>query len=214
MNRSTFNLDTILFHCESPKKSLLSAPWEDPAFYSQWLAQTTYFVSHSSRLLALCAAHCPMEKQNFHLRFLAHAAEEKGHEKMAQKDLSQLGYSLHDLPELSSTQSFYQPQYYWIQYKSPLAFLGYIFCLELLAKEVGPFIYKKVLDSYGGKAQLFIRVHAEEDEDHVEKAVELLQLLNEEEQQYALANLQQSCQNYEQILRDCLTQRGFKKQAA
>lgn len=214
MNKSLFNLDTILFHCDSPKKTLLSAPWEDPVFYSQWLAQTTHFVSHSSRLLALCAAHCAMDEQNFHLRFLAHAAEEKGHEKMAQKDLSQLGYSLEDLPELPSTQSFYQPQYYWIQYKNPMAFLGYIFCLELLAKEVGPFILKKVTEAYGGKAQLFIRVHAEEDEDHVESAIQLLQQLNEEQRQYALANLKQSCQNYEQILRDCQAKTGHKKQAA
>ncbi|HWU44947.1 MAG TPA: hypothetical protein VN132_15950, partial [Bdellovibrio sp.] len=58
------------------EKTLQAAPhypWEDKNFYCAWLAQTTYYVRHSTRLLALGGALAPLQQQELHNRFLKHA---------------------------------------------------------------------------------------------------------------------------------------------
>lgn len=209
-----FNPDSIKEICKGPEQALLQAPWEDVAFYSEWLAQTAFFVNHSTRLLSLCAAHCNRDQQIFHDRFISHAAEEKGHERLAIKDLRNIGMDFKDFSEASATMSLYQPQYFWIQFKSPTAFFGYIFCLEIIAKEVGPTIFKKTTELYGPKASHFIRVHAEEDQDHVEKALKMLNQINETDQIYAMENLIQSCDNYVRLVDHCQVVATRKRSAA
>lgn len=209
-----FNPNSIKEICKGPEKVLLQAPWEDVAFYSEWLAQTAFFVSHSTHLLSLCAAHCNSDQQIFHDRFISHAAEEKGHARLAIKDIQNIGLDFTEFSEASATMSLYQPQYFWIQFKSPIAFFGYIFCLEIIAKEAGPTIFQKTIELYGPKASHFIRVHAEEDQDHVEKALKMLNQINEVDGIYAMENLIQSCDNYTRLVDHCQAMAARKCSAA
>ncbi|WII73759.1 iron-containing redox enzyme family protein [Bdellovibrio sp. 22V] len=190
-------------YLERTGEKLVKAPWTDPNFYAAWCAQTTYYVRHSTRLLALAGAHTAWKDQEFHNRFLKHAAEEKGHENLTLLDLKHLDRKIENIPEFAATQSFYQPQYYWIEKVSPMAFYGYILCLECLAAQFGPPITKKLTEHYGPKGAHFWRVHSEEDPGHVEEAVSRVEKFPEEVQEIVLRNMIQSFENYEKILESC-----------
>ena len=199
------NIFKMLDECTTRMdQTLRSAPWNDASFYAAWLAQTTYYVRHSTRLLALAGAHASQEEQEFHLRFLKHAEEEKGHEKLTLLDLKHLGKKIDVIPEFAATQSLYQTQYYWIEKISPLAFFGYILCLENIAMKVGPVINKTVEQQYGPKGAHFWRVHAEEDVDHVAEAIRRVESLPVETQQLILANMIQSFENYTAMIKSCM----------
>jgi hypothetical protein len=182
---------------------LQAAPWENREFYTSWLAQTTYFVQHSTRLCGLASAYCNENQQSYHQRFLHHGIEEKGHEKLSILDLKSFGQELKNYEELPGTRSFYQTQYYWIQHKHPLALFGYIIFLECLAIEQGPKLTQRVTKAYGEKAARFLKVHSEEDIDHVEKAMEQIRQAPADAQEHIIQNLQQSFYNYEALLTQC-----------
>ena len=118
-------------------EAISSYPWQDPEAYALYLSQTYYYVLHSTRLLALSAAHMKVSDNTFHRRFLEHASEEKGHDLMALKDLEVLGFRLEDFPELPHTRMFWETQYYKIEHNDPLSLLGYVIALEALASEHG-----------------------------------------------------------------------------
>src|SRR5690606_24416532 len=71
-------------------------PWTSRKVYGDWLAQTYYYVRHSTRLLAAAAARFPLDERGsaLHYRFAAHIGEEKRHEQLALHDLQQLGFTL------------------------------------------------------------------------------------------------------------------------
>lgn len=153
------------------QSSYESMPWDQKEFYANYLAQTFYYVRHSTRILALSAGRLSYEKdQKIHLRFLKHLGEEANHEKLALNDLKFLGYKLQDFDELNSTRFFYEPQYYKIEHQHPLALMGYILFLEVLAQNVCPPLSAKLTNLYGKKSATFLLVHGEEDPSHVEEA--------------------------------------------
>lgn len=175
-------------------------PWDDKMFYGNWLAQTYYYVQHSTRLLALSAARFDISQDKQHKRFLMHLREETGHEKMATNDLKHLNLTAHQFPQLHSTASFYQTQYYWIQNVSPITFLGYILALEGMAVYSGPYIHQVVSQVFGKKASVFVSVHCTEDEDHLPKALNLLSELTSTEIDWIYENFCLSCDNYISML--------------
>lgn len=182
---------------------LENCPWENPEFYSRWLAQTTYFVNCSSRILTLASAHCPPKYQSFHLRFLSHAAEEKGHEKLSMMDLKHIGYKLEDIPEMVNTQLLYQNLFYWIQFRNPLAIFGWVLALECMALERGKKLLEKTEKAHGPKGSHFLRVHANDDVEHVKEAMEMIEQMPEESYPDILQNMKQTFYNYENMLEEC-----------
>ena len=115
-------------------EEIVKYPWESEQFYAEYLAQTYFFVRHSTRLLALAGARCDAATRNsLHLRFLKHASEEKNHELVVLKDLMALGYRIEEYNEAASTKALYATQFYNIDYISPESFFGYIFALEGVA---------------------------------------------------------------------------------
>jgi len=42
--------------CQITHEILIHSPWENQSFYAEWLAQTYFYVRHSTRLLCLAAA--------------------------------------------------------------------------------------------------------------------------------------------------------------
>lgn len=179
-----------------------SFPWEHTQAYMNWLAQCYYFVSHSTRLLALSAAYAPHTENMLHKRMLQHIAEEVGHEMMAANDIKQLGGHLSNYKELIETKAFYQNQYYTIQNKSASSFLGYILFLEGLASTKGFDIYKRICSQHGEKACIFVKVHAEEDQGHIESAFKLVESLPAASWQDIESNMIQSTHIYQKMLEE------------
>jgi thiaminase len=174
--------------------------WEDPQCYASWLSQTFHFVSHSTRLIALAASRFYLDQEGLHNRFLAHIHEEKSHEKLAIHDIKALGLEPANFPELSVTKGFYRSQYYFIERVDAASFLGYIMALEGIAVYAGPVALKKVQKAHGIKAASFLKVHSEEDVEHIEQALNQFDQLTPKAQAQTYENLIQSGELYCQML--------------
>jgi pyrroloquinoline quinone (PQQ) biosynthesis protein C len=179
-------------------------PWENPQAYGDWLAQTYFYVCHSTRLLAAAAARFPYDERGniLHHRFAAHMAEEKKHELLCIHDLKKIGSSIEAHSEHHSTRSFYEVQYYKIEHKTPLALFGYILPLEAVGPMFGLPICDRLVKAYGEKSESFMRVHSEDDVEHIEKAFEMLKSVTPREQAYIEENIRQTAFGYISMLED------------
>lgn len=175
-------------------------PWQNKYAYMNWLAQCYYFVKHSTRLLALSSSLAPFSEEVLHKRMLKHVVEEMGHEKLVEKDIKKLGGNLTDYLELDETKSFYGNQYYYIQQKSSASFMGYILFLEGLATTKGQDILNVISSTYGINACSFVKIHSEEDQEHIKSAFTLLDSLNTKFADDIIANMKLSFSIYSQIL--------------
>ncbi|MDO9180952.1 MAG: iron-containing redox enzyme family protein [Bacteriovorax sp.] len=177
--------------------------WENKNFYADYMAQTFYYVRHSTRLLALCASRLNYEQeQQIHLRFIKHLSEESNHEKLALNDLANLGHNIDQFPELNSTRLFYEPQYFKIEHEKPLALMGYILFLEALAQKVCPPLTKKLTSCFGKRSATFFHVHGEEDPEHVAEALKMIQGLDDSNLFVIEKNLRQTAYAYSQMLHE------------
>lgn len=162
---------------EMMSDSIREFPWDNKNAYAQFLAQTYYYICHSTRLLAASAARFSQEDQSLHKRFLKHTDEENSHELLALRDLQKLGYKIEDFPELAQTKTLYEIQYYKIEHHDPAALMGYILALETMAGQDFKWLKDKVTGLYGKECAKFVQVHADEDPDHIEKAVQVIKSL-------------------------------------
>jgi hypothetical protein len=176
-----------------------NAPWQDNRFYAQFLAQTYYYVCHTTRLLGLCASRIGVDREKLHHRFLKHAAEERSHHLLAERDLSNLGWSLAQLPELPTTAALYETQYYRVEHLSPTSIFGYILALEGVSVLHGPYIHELV-SRHHAHATSFVKVHAEDDPSHLDAAFEAVAALPEVETRLIERNLVFSCCLYRLFL--------------
>src|SRR5215813_8139137 len=95
-------------HLSELSRVIQNVPWHIKAVYGAFLAQTYYYVNHSTRLLALAASRFKSSEEPIHRRFIKHATEEMSHEILALRDLKHLGLSLDNYHEFPSTRAFYQ----------------------------------------------------------------------------------------------------------
>jgi thiaminase len=198
-------MKTILDECMAQlNRSLEEFPWQLQPAYGDWLAQTYYYVSHSTRLLAAAAGRFPCDERGnaFHHRFAAHISEEKKHELLALHDLKVLGLGIRDFPERHTTRMFYEPQYFKIEHRDPLALFGYILPLEAIAATSGKLISDAVTTAFGAKCDAFLRVHGEDDVEHLEKALRILTTVPENERVLIAQNLEQSTFAYCRMLEE------------
>lgn len=170
-------------------KKMRNLDWTNREVYKEFIAQVYYFVCHSTRMLGSAMSQTTNEK--YYDRLVAHISEENKHEKLALKDLQNLGGSLADYPEMGVTRAMWETQFYKIG-KSPESLLGYILALELIATRVYPEIFDSMVKQYGQKCMNFIRVHNEEDPDHVEKAASHLDSLKGMDHKLAVENFEQT----------------------
>ena len=185
----------------SVQKMIVEMDWKDPEFYAEWLAQTYFFVCHSTRIIASAGVRFPIEKNALHNRFLQHASEEKNHEIIAIKDLKHLGRDINEFAPLPATQAFYQTQYYWIDQVDPASVYGYFLVLECLAIHCGPVLMEKLRPHHPEKSLTFLRIHVEEDEDHINEHNEVLDTFNQKETENIVENLKVSAYMYVQLLK-------------
>jgi hypothetical protein len=189
---------TLATSVEQLSGALERFPWEDRAVYADWLAQTYFYVRHSTRLLAASAARFSFDPRGdaLHHRFGAHIGEEKKHEKLAEHDLKELGRSIREMKERASTRMFYETQYYKIEHQHPIALFGYILPLEAVGPACGPRILERIAGAHGPKSASFLKLHATEDVDHLDKALEMLADVPQGERTFIEENLVQSTHAY------------------
>ncbi|KAF2991256.1 iron-containing redox enzyme family protein [Methylocystis sp. MJC1] len=182
------------------KKEMSACPWENPYAYADFLAQTYYYVCHSTRLLGLAAGLCRVDRDLLHRRFVQHIGEEKLHERLALNDLRGLGLKLEDFPERSITKAFYEAQYYKIERLDPTALFGYILLLEGVAVSLCPEIYQRIARAHGKQCANFLRVHVEEDVDHLPKAFAQIEGLSASQKNDIMINMAQTADLYGKII--------------
>mgnify|MGYP001165878579 CR=1 FL=1 len=171
-------------------------PWDNKDAYAWYLAQSYYYLIHSTRLLGAGAARFSAEEEGLHRRYLDHAREEKGHHLLALKDLENLGYDIKDFREMPYTKLMYEPQYYKIEHMDPCSLFGYIFALEGISARKAGQICNLVESYYGRTVANFLRVHNQFDPDHLEKAFHWVGTLDEKRRQIVRDAFEQTCMTY------------------
>lgn len=184
--------------------------FQDPEIYGRWLAQTYYFVRHSTSLLGYALPYLKNDKLRHH--FEHHLSEEERHDLLALKDLDRLGKHISQYQEYSLTQAFYQSQYYRITFEGGTSLLGYILFLEGLAVHWAKDSYLNIKDKHKGSV-LFLKVHAEEDPHHLIEAINTCMTLSPDEQSYILQNLLYSHEMYARMLRHTIENQELSQAA-
>ncbi len=191
-------------------KDLSQFPWEDKAAYATWLAQTWYFVKQSTRLLALAAAQCELSEVDLHRRFLSHLKEETGHEILAEQDLKFLGYHPSELVEFNVTKAFYQTQYYYLHQFGSYHLMGWICFLEGIASRFGGVATQRA-SVHGAQAVRFLKLHGEEDVEHINSAFKVIKLFNQQQSTYVLNSFLESAERYQAMLATAAKASEYKK---
>ena len=188
--------------------------WESRPVYQEWLAQTYFYIVHSTRIIALAGALFPLEKHALHLRFMDHVKEEKGHERVILLDLKTLGQRIQDYSPTGSSLALYQTQYYWIQNVAPLSVYGYFLFLEGLSIECGPAVYRRLEGTYPDNAIRHFKLHVEEDVDHVRHHFEMLENASPLEIEQIAKNLKQTASLYRSMISEIACKENAVEMAA
>lgn len=168
----------------------LAFPWSNQEAYIGWLVNTYEYALNSCKILAVTGGRFPRGKNNFSNRFIAHAAEEKGHEKLLENDVRNFGLRMEDLKPSVLGQAFHQSLYYWMYADNPVGMFGWVLALEGFAVRNVPAMYEICNKAFGPKGSSFLRVHADEDEDHLQKAFESIKSFTNEENALVAQTLQ------------------------
>lgn len=175
--------------------------WTSAFSYAMWLRCTLNYAENSTRLLALAGGVMPLEKTNLSNRFIVHAAEEKNHDKLLVSDIKALGFNPEQLRPTLEMLLYSRSLYYWISpVGNPLGLIGWVLSLEGLAANSGPKIYQQTTDAFGRRATSFLKVHAESDPDHLEKALLITKELNESELAVVTDALEMYSYHYQKVL--------------
>ncbi len=175
---------------------IAKCPWENKSFYSQWVAQTFFYVNHTTRNLALACAKMPIDKTEMHNAFIHHITEEKGHEKLALMDLKNLGYKIDQFEEFAETSALYQSMHYLIAEVSPMSILGYALVLEGFAANKAQPVYDRLAATYGPKCGTFLKVHIVVDADHSQESNSVIEACDQKEREAILKSIKLCEQQY------------------
>src|SRR5690606_10976132 len=102
--------------------------------------------------------------------------------------------------EMPQTRTMYEIQYYKIEHRDPASLMGYILALETMAGREIQATKEKLFGLYGKECSRFIQVHADEDPDHIEKALKVIEGLRPERLWAIDHNLEQSSICYTDML--------------
>jgi hypothetical protein len=176
-----------------------SQKWDNKEFYSQWLAQSYYYTSYSTRMLAFAAGWTNSDEKSYYRRSLVHISEEQGHDLVALNDLKNLNQQIENFPELGSTRSMWECQFYKIQ-KEPSNLLGYILALEAFAVRTLKEFNHELLKNYSEQSTRFVKIHADDDPGHVEDAMIQINECTPEQQKNIMFNFEQTLTMYQFML--------------
>ncbi len=152
-------------------------------------------------MLAFAAGWTQNMDQSYYRRSLKHISEEQGHDLIAINDLKGLGYNIESFQELGSTRALWECQFYKIQ-KDPTFLLGYILALETFAVKTFKEFNQELLKTYSDKSTHFVKVHADDDPDHVEEALIQINKCTPEQQEQIMFNFEQTITMYNFMLQE------------
>lgn len=176
-------------------------PWHDKMAYAQWLANTYHYAFNSTRVIALGAGTMPPHLTKVSNRFIQHAAEEKGHEKLLENDVKALGLDINLVPVSSVMQVYYRSLYYWVSAAgNPVGLFGWILSLEALAANAGGHVLAEVKKHHNPKSCSFLNVHSDADPEHLDKALDAVSFLSESELKIVAESLKMYSENYVRLL--------------
>jgi thiaminase len=174
--RQTFDL-----HLPRLEKAIHDSPWEDRAFYSLFLVQTYYYVSHSTELLEVAANSSKNLALAKHLK--RHKKEETGHERWAEQDAKALGFDPKTFSEFDETKLIYQSVHNEILKVGPAAIMAFAMSLEGLAARTLPEVFKNRIEKLYPDACRFVKGHSIADPHHIEAGFKAAEMLSDEEKQ-------------------------------
>lgn len=175
-------------------------PWTNKEAYVGWLVNSYEYAYRSTRILALTGGRMPRDKTSYSNRFIAHAAEEKGHERLLENDLKNFGLDIKTLCPNTLGRAFHQSLYYWIYEDNPVGMFGWVLALEGFAVRNVPQMHEICLKAFGSKCSSFLKVHADEDEDHLGKAFESIASFTNEENAIVAKSMHFYADLYGQLL--------------
>ena len=209
--------ELMAFHktkMEELSRVVHECPWENEEFYASWCAQSYNFVCHATRILAACAARLGMDDNDLHLRFLDHCQEEKNHEKLYEQDLQYLRRDAKDYKEHPTAAFLYQNQYYHCEHNHPTAVFGGLFYLEGASVHAGVEIYRRAKKAFSEEACNFLRVHVNNDQEHLDKAIAALSLLTPQQLTWVHQAYDQFSWTYVAMLKELAAQTRSVHKAA
>jgi hypothetical protein len=168
--------------------------------YSLFLAQTYYFVKHTTAMLAKIISKSSMYEQNDFKDKLSHFKEELGHESLLLSDLKNLGMDIKQFKEYPETRLLYQSQFYCIE-KNIDSHMGYSLYLEGLGAFLGPKILENLINTWGEKSVSFIKTHGIADQKHFTDGVISLEKLSNATKLQVLENLEQTNLLYNSLIK-------------
>lgn len=190
---------------EEFRETILKMPWESRSFYENYLAQTYHFVKFNTRIICKAMVQTKPEDLATYKRYLEHINEEINHEFLAVKDLRKLGNQIENFPMKAESKALIGTQHFNIDTYGHSALMGYALALEMIAFYFGPNIYERVSNQFGADACHFIRVHALEDEEHIESAFQLISQFDDQELKIIGEIFEESLQLYANFLSSCIS---------
>lgn len=152
-------------------------------------------------MLAYAAGWSDKTNKTYFKRSIIHISEEQGHDLIALNDIKILGETLEKFPELGVTRAMWESQFYKIQ-KDPSYLLGYILGLEAFAVKTFK-EFHAILKQYHPEESLrFVKVHADDDPDHVEDALEQIAQCTEAQQAVIKTAYEHTLQLYRLMLKE------------
>ncbi len=162
--------------------TLENFPWENPTLYSQWLAQTFFIVQHTPRYICLAAARFDYSQNDFHRTLVAHLSDEDLHEEDVLNDLKNLGHVISEFSPMPEVKIMTENLYYQIDNINPLCIFGRILFLEYVASNISENLRKRISSTWDLNQRQFLKIHFEEDVEHVKKAFSVVHGLTDEQQ--------------------------------
>lgn len=142
----------------------------DIRHYRALLREIYYNTRENPPSFALMAWHLKGAKRDIAKRIYRHCIAEHGHHELALADLRALGTDTADIPggrPLPTTEALIAFAVYQVQNRNPLAYLGYVYHLEMLPATLGHALAGQ-LAAIGvpREAMSFLSEHAHADEGH------------------------------------------------
>ncbi|MEU6586868.1 iron-containing redox enzyme family protein [Nocardia sp. NPDC046763] len=180
--------------------------------YAAYLRETYYLVNQTPYFLSAAASRCAEGwLQDF---FLNLAIEERHHDRLAVQDLSRLGNDtgeyLAGLPGLGAWTMIGQ-NHWAVTMKDPAALIGFAAATEGLGASLGPKVTAAMVSyPFAERALNFLKVHSEEDQEHIELVKKAFDRAATTEHRYELmvTTWNYTLRAYGQLFSDALTRGG------
>lgn len=138
--------------------------------YKVLMREIYYNTRENPQSFGLMAWHMRGNKRDICKNIYRHCSAEYGHHDLALADLVKLGVDTRDIPggrPLATTEALIAFAVYQIEHANPLAYLGYVYHLEMLPAGLGAGFVRD-LEKIGvpREAMSFLSEHAQADQGH------------------------------------------------